>query len=116
MDIEMAQQYNLIFIIFPLLSAVLLVAVATVYMCGYKLQVRRCHCGVHTDQVKCSHLMVTCVFGCGEYIAPEMMKRHCQQQCSNAKKIILQQEDDNSAVPSITCTAVQETNETIELL
>ena len=50
-----------------------------------------------------------CMFECGEYITRKMMKQHCQQQCKNVKRILLQQQDDKFIV---TCIAVQDTDET----
>ena len=109
-----AHQYNLIFISFPLFATIFLLAMITVvYPCYYWLQVTRCYYGKHTDQRKCSHLVMECTFGCGEYIAPELMKQHCLHQCSNVKKILLEEQDDKSVV---TCTAVQETDETFKWL
>ena len=111
----LAQQYNLIFILFPaLFVAVFLLAMVTaVYPCQYWLKVRRLYHEKHPDQRKCSHLVMECLFGCGEYIAPELMKQHCLQQCSNVKIILSAQHDDK---PVVTCTAVQETAETFEWL
>ena len=50
-------------------------------------------------------LPIECVFGCEKHIAHKMIRQHCQQQCNNAKRIILQRQD------VITCIAVQETDE-----
>ena len=50
---------------------------------------------------------IECMFGCGEYIARKMIKRHCQQQCDNAKRILSPQDDKFV----ITCIAVQDTDE-----
>ena len=80
---------------------------ATVYICKYCWQqVRRCDYEEHIGR-SCPDLPMECVFQCGEYIARKMMKQHCQQQCNNVKRILSQQQDDQSV---ITCTAVQETD------
>ena len=83
-------------------------SMATVYTCKYCWQqVRRCDYEEHIGK-SCPDLPMECVFQCGEYIARKMMKQHFQQQCSNAKRILSQQQDVQCI---ITCTAVQETDE-----
>ena len=71
-------------------------------------QVRRCDYEEHIGR-SCPDLPMLCMFECGEYIARKMMKQHCQQQCKNVKRILLQQQDDKFI---ITCIAVQETDDT----
>ena len=102
--------YSLLLLVVAQLLYIIIVRInsmATVYTCKYCCQqVRRCDYGEHIER-SCPDLPMKCVFQCGECSAQKMMITHCQQQCNNAKKIQLQQDDQCV----ITCTAVQETVE-----
>ena len=103
----MATTNSLLLLVVVQLLYILIVyiySMVTVYTCKYCWQqVRRCDYEEHIGR-SCPDLPMECVFQCGEYIARKIMKQHCQQQCSNAKKI----QDDKIV---ITCIAVQEIDE-----
>ena len=106
---SMATIYSLLLVIVHLLyiSIVNIYSMATVSTCKYCWQqVRRCDYAEHIGR-SCPDLPMECVFGCGECIAHKIMKQHCQQQCNNAKRMMLLK--DNNSV--ITCIAVQEADE-----
>ena len=103
------EMYMLLFVILIVYNLTIYSIMATVSTCKYCCQqVRRCDYEEHIGR-SCPDLPMECVFECGEYIARKMMKQHCQQQCNNAKRMILSQQQDDKFV--ITCIAVQETDE-----
>ena len=101
--------YSLLLVVVHLLYIIIvsIYSMATVSTCKYCWQqVRRCGYEENIGR-NCPNVPMKCVFECEEYIARKMMKQHCQQQCNNANRILLQQQDDKSV---ITCIAVQETD------
>ena len=78
------------------------------YVCKYCWRlVRSCDYEEHIKRI-CPDLPVDCVLECGECIARKMMRDHCQQQCNNGKRMLLQQEEHQFV---ITCFAVKESDE-----
>ena len=99
----MAVAYSLLLVVVHLLYIIIvsIYSMATVSTCKYCWQqVRRCDYEEHIGR-SCPDVPMGCVFECGEYIARKMMKQHCQQQCNNASRILLQQKDNKSVITYI---------------